>query len=369
MQMRDILKDRWAYDRAIAEERQNLEAMRLHQKRTRKANNKLKHLAKNAGFKSLGKHIAEKQDHYDKSLDFIIVGTEIKLNTLLQCHPFLIGSATLDSLLNEAPKSYDYIRHHQLPFERVWYEFYEPISLRIPFSTEKQVFGMTFFLNRTPGEEIYPYEMNLYYENNGYLEVLQVRGDPTAMTKFEGATGDTTFRIDMAEKQVKYATMTDIKRNPEKFKHGFTSYNTMPINDLENQEIFTQLANLAVNLINYINAHNVTVVRRERRLEVPEGKGDTKDKSHPFYLVKLKEGSVQESDEPYGLTWNLQWRVYVRGHDRRYRTDEGEIYKVLWIEPYVKGPENAPWRYQRYEALARKLEIEKQILNLEQRKG
>jgi hypothetical protein len=41
----------------------------------------------------------------------------------------------------------------------------------------------------------------------------------------------------------------------------------------------------------------------------------------------------------------------VRGHSRTYREEDGSERYTIWIEPFVKGPQDAPWKNNRYEML------------------
>ncbi len=139
------------------------------------------------------------------------------------------------------------------------------------------------------------------------------------------------------------------------------------ISEVKNNLFLQQIPNLCTNIINYINAHNVTIVTKER--EVIELERDERNKKkkkvhqRPFHLIVVKDKVIEEPESPKETgQWTLQERLYVRGHDRRYRDDTGNIRMTLWISPYVKGPPNAPWREQRYAVLADKLMREKEMM-------
>jgi hypothetical protein len=62
----------------------------------------------------------------------------------------------------------------------------------------------------------------------------------------------------------------------------------------------------------------------------------------PYYFVEVKK--IYVDDEPKeGIGWTLNYRVWVRGHNRHYQDGA-----CIWIDPYVKGPLNAPWKHNRY---------------------
>ena len=50
------------------------------------------------------------------------------IELLNNLHPFLVGSATLESLVNETPSTYEYISCGKLPFDNLFFEFKEPIK-------------------------------------------------------------------------------------------------------------------------------------------------------------------------------------------------------------------------------------------------
>jgi len=123
-----------------------------------------------------------------------------------------------------------------------------------------------------------------------------------------------------------------------------------------------RIINFSINLINYINARNATKVIAERsnrqelnrinRKRARKGKS-TLNPLKPYYLVKIEPGYVDEGTQDKGLvvgketsqgkSWELEYRVWVMGHERHFQNRD-----YVWIEPYIKGPKNAPWRNNRY---------------------
>lgn len=106
----------------------------------------------------------------------------------------------------------------------------------------------------------------------------------------------------------------------------------------------------------------MNIVRKSRGVDViePKGKGRYRkvSQNRNFYVVVVRD--VQVAPETKGKSWDLKWRICVRGHNRRYRDENRVIYRVSWIAPFEKGPPDAPWREQRYHVLADKLLRERQ---------
>ena len=115
-----------------------------------------------------------------------------------------------------------------------------------------------------------------------------------------------------------------------------------------------RFADLMINLVSYINAKNVAIVRqgrggRQRRVMLPGG--IESEGGRPYSWIDIKKSYVRYPEgEPTG--WKLQNRVWVIGHERHFSQTPDDW---IWIEPHIKGPENAPWHYRRYAALYEKL--------------
>ncbi|MBI2043977.1 hypothetical protein HYT24_01280 [Candidatus Pacearchaeota archaeon] len=129
---------------------------------------------------------------------------------------------------------------------------------------------------------------------------------------------------------------------------------------------FGKINNLAINTINYINAQNVTLVPRTRKIKTitrsRKGREIVHNAEMPYHIVGI-ESRTQVVDQEREDNGSLRWRVYVRGHNRRIRDEKGSIKYVTWVHPHVKGPENAPWRDHRYAVLAGMLERERTMLS------
>lgn len=327
---------------------------------------------------------------------------EETISDLLKFHVFLIGPATLETLVNEKPSRYDYVENGQLPFNEVFFEFAEPFDMNMPFlNKQANAMGMEFRKVEGPAK-FADYGARIYFQpEKGKIYSLGITfGRNYGEGFFSGALLDEVdpknkqilFSIDLNERKLNYTEM----QNPAEFaerileaqkvvdpflfnsrecvEKAYTDPkarrilfpNEADISSFPNGQIFTQVPNLCVNLINYINAHNVTVLRKERPIEYiekTEGKKKKRTGKNHFHLIIVKDEVVEESDEPRKVgRWTLQERIYVRGHFRYYRDEKREIRLATFINPYVKGPPNAPWREQRYQVLAEKLLREQEMM-------
>jgi len=89
---------------------------------------------------------------------------------------------------------------------------------------------------------------------------------------------------------------------------------------------------------------------------------------HPERPVETKPYSfVEVRDESYDEPKNhhkgqiLTYQLAVRGHNRKLRDENMQIKKIIWIAPYTKGPEGAPFYDTRHEVTAKKIWAEKAL--------
>jgi len=122
---------------------------------------------------------------------------------------------------------------------------------------------------------------------------------------------------------------------------------------------FLKIFRLTCNLISYINAHNIVLHEQSRgksKEELARINTRRTKKGHkpilplkPYYWIEVKQNEI-DKDLNLGTGNLLTHREFVRGHFKRYHTSNG--IKIYWIDPYVRGPENAPWKNNRYQVLA-----------------
>ena len=118
---------------------------------------------------------------------------------------------------------------------------------------------------------------------------------------------------------------------------------------------FGRLLDLCINIVDYINAHNVIINRtdREKRNMATINRRRRKHGKAPIFPLKpyhwidVRQQIVHphRSDEESSMAY----REWVRGHFQRYHTTEGRVKN--WIMPYIRGPDDAPWKENRYRVL------------------
>lgn len=326
-----------------------------------------------------------------------------------QTKPFLLGMATLDTLLNQIPSEAEYedLTEGRLPYNSMFFEFFDPIPLEVPFaegldkpfSTIKQnAIGLK--LHRTfdvwdKHLEHFDYTATLYYvNNNGELNSLKLRFGSKQRGIFVGDIEFDTkkrvyFNINREKNTLSFATDDEIAKGIlgplSKFVPSGISQipkmstehniNVLPLPELPEETgnleegpieypIIYQLPNICVNIINFINSHNVNFTNRTRHvnIKVPTRRGEMiEKKAERYHIIDIKEGYATQPDLPAGIerTYNFRWTV--RGHHRRYRNSDETIKYRIWIDPFIKGPEGAPFLNTRYRDIAARIEQEKRL--------
>jgi len=397
--------DDWAYDRVFNFESLNLAKLdrdlkklddieRNLSRESRQYQNRLGSLGANrrletlASLKSIRDQLNGKTkmiENARQSMQLAKLICERQLNATKRSVPILIGIATLDSLINEEPETYEYIVNSRLPFDFMFFEFLEPLELEMPFKPEKkEAIGIKLHRTDFVWEDNLPnydYYATLYYQDGGKLLPLRIAFGPTNRKTFIGdfffdRNNRTYFEVNIERGEVistdditlgkhLIKPSTEVYTNISEMSEPYPVTERTTITDKANTEIFRKISNLCVNLINYINAHNITIKKRIRNFKIKKriktGRVEEISINEPYHLITIKDGFIEESELPTGRSWELQWRVYVRGHNRRYRNERGEIYLITWVRPHIKGPPDAPWRENRYRDLAAKLEQEKRM--------
>lgn len=323
---------------------------------------------------------------------------ERALAELTKCHPFLLGPATLESLVNVKPATYENVKEFKLPFNDLFFEFADPIRLPMPFSKTSEEVGAVM-LRANPIDDI-PYSIKVYYQNKqNFICTLNLDfkqnleratqniffgalTDLDGNKRPEGPKPSFVLMFDPNSGTVNYSNSGEILQlyretgimnlnfwfrlalGDENARNLFFKHNSK-LDALENNEVFVQIPNLATNLVNYINSHNVTIVKRERQatyLDIrPNGKRKRRAEARPYNLVVLRDAIIEKPEGPGERTWELQERIFVRGHDRKYRNPDNSIRLVSWIPPHIRGPAEAPFKEQRYQVLYEKLQKEIQM--------
>ncbi len=308
--------------------------------------------------------------------------------------PFLIGPATLDALLRRKPEKWDYVENGQLPFNDLFFDMQEPWKIKVPFDSEgkgSEVVGVSLHkanpqiqkarddYNRSMGitsspsytavmhyragkDCILPFNrINMNFDRkseDGSDPFLDITGECGAGT--ESSPRLLIFRAIPDADLLIYADRDPMESYKMFNKTGILDPNANGMNhrklsEIEGSDVFSAIPNLMVNLVNYINAHNVEVISRTRKPRKTRFKDkfiEEPSSNKPFHVIVVKSGQVEENREG-DRSYTLNFREAVRGHDRHYRNPDGSIRLVAWVEPYIRGPENAPWRETRYDARGR----------------
>ncbi len=305
-----------------------------------------------------------------------------------KAHPILIGPATLDSLFESEPDRMDYIKEGKFPFDDVFFEFMEPVDHRLPgYSLSAKICGLQ--LNKIP----------VYHEDSG--QKTDIYNLATYFSLEDGTYGEIVAPI-LQKEQLSLEVCVRLPRNKERLvmtrdiktegelaqlgaisnwrrdkdmppHHPYHFTNQPPEFDfpLENVDLtevtscIGSLNTLGVNIINFINAQNVTLVPHDRKVRTrilrPGNRPIVHEANAPYHIVSIDTKFI-DVEEDRESTGTLPWRVYVRGHNRKYRDDQGTIRLVTWVTPHVRGPDGAPWRHHRYAVLAEMLQKERNDL-------
>lgn len=392
---KEVMNEPWNYDRVCEAQRQAYERAKKGYAEVLSNLKKAKKLArKSRGLDpNITKKAVEEQKSFAETAQHRVEDSNQIWQRLRGARPFLIGQATLDSLLNSSPSRFDYILKEKLPFDNLFFDLVQPESVQVPFDTEEARLIGANFLKRDAGAfEVYQ-DLGFIdglplacYGANFYLDTQ--KGDnpiKTFGTSFGLYEQDDKFDFVMSgrflfnekrhsfvlrpSKDLAYVIEEDMNGDFDPIKergmYDPDSFREMTFSDIEGGDTLVRISNLCVNMINYVNAHNVTIVKRDRSgIKHPDIDIDpvvipVKDPK-PFYLVTIKDG-VLEDEGKEGKSWELKWRLYIRGHDRRFRDERGRIVSTSWVRPHIRGPPDAPWRHQRYEVLAEKLEQEREM--------
>lgn len=310
-------------------------------------------------------------------------------------HPILLGPATLDGLLEHVPDRLDYIKEGKFPFDNVFFEFMEPVKefnpldpiniVPLELSLQNrglELCGIQLIKNRVLSEnQEGAYSVLGFHhlvKHNTYLSaeftvsnnsqsligglIRTPTLENTLVTKFKRST-DSFGNL----KELIFGTQIETYPHLSSVGDGEDS---MP-HSMDEQKIegyFSKLNNLAINIINYINAQNVTLIPRTRKVQTRKfresrrsGRGAIHEAEKPFHIVGIDSKTI-ELEEERDEDKTLQWRVYVRGHNRRIKNERGNIKYLTWVRPHVRGPEDVPWRHHRYADKAAMLEREGKML-------
>jgi hypothetical protein len=292
---------------------------------------------------------------------------------------FYLDDLVLDSLYNERHTNVNYENSMRLPFPFMFFEFQNPLET-LDIEGNKKSIGGVFYCSNDALSEFYNQKFKHYLRSQ--LNFLKPDSKPSNklhssffFVEDDSLTLEDNTQIPLFSEDITFDTKNlDFifghkniysynfkdkilkKFDRAKYKSGqFSEYQAV-----DNDKIieYTQKKiDLMVNIVNYINAQNVVIrkIHRESRSQSDLDRINRKRQRDgknlinplkPYYIVEVKKSYVyDEEKEDQGL-WSLENRVWVRGHFRHY-----EDKKPIWIEPFIKGPKDAPWKHNRYAVL------------------
>lgn len=282
-----------------------------------------------------------------------------------------IDPATLESLMNFEPEDYSYINNSQLPFPHMFFDSQQGVNIAEETDQEIRIHGLYF--GEVDPTKVFgglkrAYETYTFQKRADGLLVNHITFDPTSKDVFYVEMCDcpgfvTTINVRKGTSRTPAAPLFTERIKSRRFREAMLAQEqNMPSLNLvlENNVIgsFIRTANLCVNLVNYINAENITIIKREGTPKQKRKKRKTTQRE--YYVVDITSKELIRYTNPQ-THWTLTERIYVRGHNRRYRDSDGRIYRVTWIPPHIKGQPDAPFRNQRYRYLAKQLELENRL--------
>jgi len=264
---------------------------------------------------------------------------------------FLINGAVADDLSNVPHDSTEYRATFHLPFKSIFFELMDPLKIQIGPVPRTRVKGILF---------------KKAEKEDGFLD--DIWENEFSMSLFREDILQQTFRLPDFVYFVPQCLpeMTFLSREgvySYTLESGFTStaHSDLPHDPAVMQKSFQSFLDLTVNLVDYINAHNVTLRKVDRETRTQEEvdrinrKRQAKGKSlvnllKPFYWVDVRQATERTGKKIECGGQEQDYREWVRGHFQRYHTNLGTVKD--WINPYVRGPEGAPWKENRYRVLA-----------------
>jgi hypothetical protein len=253
---------------------------------------------------------------------------------------FLVNGAVIDDLFHVKAESRE-TEALKLPFPAMFFEPINPLEISLS-DGEGFIKGMLLSKRRYANAVEHPF-LNLYF--------VDKHGNPKSFSTIAFNPQDFSDVSNLTA--YKYAD----RKNTQSFDRNLEALQNEIAIDDNNARYVKDFCSLAINLIDYINAHNVTIRRVERG---PEGRRKRINRKRamkgkkildplmPYYWIEIRQHVIDDE------VWTedeckMNYREWVRGHFRRYHTRDG--IESYWIEPYVRGPEGMPWKENRYKVL------------------
>ena len=299
---------------------------------------------------------------------------------------FWIDGMVGDSLLNVShARQQNYAQTIRLPFPFMFFEFKEPIHLDLEELAGSSIDIRAITLTRLSdmariglkpkiiGGSLSDmvledeYEMFLHYKDkdDGYA-YESILFNIHTLPSFTYLSQENFFLINPLSNKIQ--DLRDIAGF--KSTRPFSSkifHSNLPDGEAElngEHTALSQMIDLTINLINYINAQNVYIQKVERMTDEQKRKLQKVNKKRaqegrllfmptkPYYVIEVrKHVYLDDEEDKEGKSWELAYRVWVRGHNRHYKDENGRVRLIEWIEPHVRGPPDAPWKHNRYAVL------------------
>jgi hypothetical protein len=256
---------------------------------------------------------------------------------------FLINGAVADDLYHFPHEKTIHADAQHLPFPAIFFEFIDPLAYNIVEGVTMDVKAILFGKARDVSVTAnYAYEENLRLIPDN-LYSIQVFPDNIRKSVLP------------TEIMVDFEFMQKAKTTSE-----FNSFNLAEdISYTVIRETTQDLVDLCVNLVSYINAYNVTIRRnpgKTRKQIERMNRGKTRREKlplktvRPYHWIEIKQITTTVGDTQLGHEGpTLTEREWVRGHFQVYHTTDGK--RKSWVQSYVRGPPNAPWKENRYKVL------------------
>lgn len=281
---------------------------------------------------------------------------------------FLLNGAVVDDLYHVPHEVTNYEATMHLPFPTIFFELMDTLEIPIQVGNVKSLRGMLYgHAKDVDFSKLYSdiqdlpsdyFMIHLFYSN---FELEKGSSSPdsiifrtSALPQFGFLTDYYFYKYDPVS-GVSLATDDGLKNSFTQNSKAIDLYEKRKPEDPRRlKENFEHLLDLCVNVVDYINAHNITIRKTDRqknidrinRKRLKKGKKLLKPLK-PYYWVDIKRHVVDNwKGESIG---KMDYREWVRGHFQRYHIKKETL--KHWIQPYIRGPELAPWKENRYRVL------------------
>ncbi|MBS3051415.1 MAG: hypothetical protein J4400_04680 [Candidatus Aenigmarchaeota archaeon] len=257
---------------------------------------------------------------------------------------FLLNGAVVDDLYHMPPEYTDYETATRLPFPVMFFELMDPLEVERIHGEKTRLTAMMV------GKSI---DADPFYRW-AIAQHAEMSGKTFSFLFFY----DTMKEFDLPDNVICGSDKLHLVFRPEEFANGTlfeTNMLTRP-NPPMNVNFYSGMTGLCLNTISYINAHNVTVRREDRQngglsginaRRIRHGKKPLPNLK-PYYWIDVRQSEARERNREEES--KMEYREWVRGAFHRYHTRAGIVRH--WVQPYIRGPEDKPWKENRYRILA-----------------